>query len=53
MSLTSVYATVEGTTFHFAGLSPAPIKSRYAETDGKSGVNAGQTATVSARAAAR
>jgi RNA polymerase sigma-70 factor (ECF subfamily) len=49
MSLTSVYATVDGTSFHFAGLSPGTyqVTAMGSETDGKSvTVTAGQTATV-------
>jgi len=49
MSLTSVYATVDGASFHFAGLSPGTyqVTAMGSETDGKSvTVSAGQTATV-------
>ncbi|MDB4971123.1 MAG: hypothetical protein JWN44_6812 [Myxococcales bacterium] len=49
MSFTNVYATVDGTTFHFGGLSPGTyqVAAVGAETDAKSVVvAAGQTATV-------
>lgn len=49
MSFTDVYATVDGTNFHFTGLSPGSyqVAAMGAETDAKSvEVVAGQTATV-------
>jgi RNA polymerase sigma-70 factor (ECF subfamily) len=49
MSFTTVYATVDGTTFHFGGLSPGTyqVAALGAETDAKTVVVvAGQTATV-------
>jgi hypothetical protein len=49
MSLTTVYATVDGATFHFAGLSPGTyqVAAIGSETDVKSvNVVAGQAATV-------
>jgi RNA polymerase sigma-70 factor (ECF subfamily) len=49
MSFTSVYATVDGVSFHLAGLSPGTyqVVASGAETDGKPvTVTAGQTATV-------
>lgn len=49
MSLTTVYATVDGATFHFVGLSPGTyqVMAIGGETDAKSvNVVAGQTASV-------